>query len=87
MKFVYPMNKDSVEIMRNYFDVENLPTEFGGKATLTYDHQEFSKLMVEDDEKTATFWALSNKHKHGVVNGYGGAEVVPEPAALVLPAS
>ncbi|KAG5543212.1 hypothetical protein RHGRI_016085 [Rhododendron griersonianum] len=87
VKFVYPMNKDSVEIMRSYFDVDNLPTEFGGKATLKYDHEEFSRLMVEDDEKTAAFWGFSDKHKHGVGNGYGGAEVVPEPAALVPPAS
>lgn len=87
VKFVYSMNKDSVEVMRSYFDVDNLPTEFGGKATLKYDHNEFSRSMVEDDEKTATFWDVSDKHKHGVGNGYSGAEVVPEPTALVSPAS
>lgn len=81
------MNKDSVEVMRSYFDVDNLPTEFGGKATLKYDHNEFSRSMVEDDEKTATFWDVSDKHKHGVGKGYSGAEVVPEPTALVSPAS
>ncbi|KAF2324570.1 hypothetical protein GH714_015349 [Hevea brasiliensis] len=32
VKFVYPKNVDSVELMRSYFDDENLPTEFGGKA-------------------------------------------------------
>lgn len=87
VKFVYSMNKDSVEVMRSYFDVDNLPTEFGGKATLTYDHDEFSRSMVDDDEKTVTFWGSSDKHKHGVGNGYSGTEVVPEPTALVPPAS
>ncbi|KAL6954901.1 hypothetical protein U1Q18_005809 [Sarracenia purpurea var. burkii] len=80
VKFVYPMNKDSVELMRSYFDVDNLPTEFGGKATLTYNHEEFSKLMFEDDEKTANLWGLSDKHEH-TTNGYSGSEVAPEPAS------
>ncbi|XP_057469715.1 phosphatidylinositol transfer protein PDR16 [Actinidia eriantha] len=87
VKFVYPMNKESVELMRSYFDVDNLPTEFGGKATLKYDHDEFSRLMMEDDEKTSTFWGSSDKHKHGSSNGYSGAEVVPEPTSLAPPAS
>ncbi|GFY86158.1 Sec14p-like phosphatidylinositol transfer family protein [Actinidia rufa] len=87
VKFVYPMNKESVELMRSYFDVDNLPTEFGGKATLKYDHDEFSRMMIEDDEKTATFWGSSDKHKHGSSNGYSGAEVVAEPTSLAPPAS
>ncbi|GJR95764.1 CRAL-TRIO domain-containing protein [Tanacetum coccineum] len=61
VKFVYPKNNESVEIMQSCFDVDNLPTEFGGKATMKYDHQEFSKLMVEDDVKTAKFWGLDQK--------------------------
>ncbi|KAJ0536118.1 putative CRAL-TRIO lipid binding domain, CRAL/TRIO domain, CRAL/TRIO domain superfamily [Helianthus annuus] len=58
VKFVYPKNKESVEIMQSCFDADNLPTEFGGKATMKYDHEEFSKLMVQDDLKTAKFWGL-----------------------------
>nr|GEW11454.1 random slug protein 5-like [Tanacetum cinerariifolium] len=61
VKFVYPKNNESVEIMQSCFDVDNLPTEFGGKATMKYDHQEFSKLMVEDDVKTTKFWGLDQK--------------------------
>lgn len=61
VKFVYPKNKESVDIMQSCFDVDNLPTEFGGKATMKYDHQEFSRLMVEDDVKTAKFWGLDQK--------------------------
>ncbi|KAL4297616.1 hypothetical protein GQ457_12G019440 [Hibiscus cannabinus] len=58
VKFVYPKNKDSVELMRSYFDEENLPTEFGGKAILEYNHEEFSKQMVQDDTKSATLWGI-----------------------------
>ncbi|KAL5713498.1 hypothetical protein ACHQM5_015567 [Ranunculus cassubicifolius] len=61
IKFVYPENKESVELMRSYFDVENLPAEFGGNAKLQYDHQEFSRMMVEDDVKGARVWGIDNE--------------------------
>lgn len=28
VKFVYPKNKDSMEVMSSYFDEENLPTDY-----------------------------------------------------------
>ncbi|KAF5762321.1 putative CRAL-TRIO lipid binding domain, CRAL/TRIO domain, CRAL/TRIO domain superfamily [Helianthus annuus] len=58
IKFVYPSDKASIEVIKSYFDTENLPSEFGGNANfnLKYDHEEFSKLMAEDDIKTARFW-------------------------------
>ncbi|CAI9284183.1 unnamed protein product [Lactuca saligna] len=61
VKFVYPKNNESVELMKSYFDVDNLPTEFGGKATMKYDHQEFSKLMARDDVKASQFWGFDEK--------------------------
>ncbi|KAG7990165.1 hypothetical protein I3843_02G011800 [Carya illinoinensis] len=64
VKFAYPKNKESVELMKTFFDVENLPSEFGGKATLKYDHEEFSRLMAQDDVKTAKFWGLDEKPQH-----------------------
>ncbi|KAJ9166097.1 hypothetical protein P3X46_020892 [Hevea brasiliensis] len=85
VKFVYPKNVDSVELMRSYFDDENLPTEFGGKAILEYDHEEFSRLMVQDDVKSASFWGFDNKHQEAT-NGHHDAEVAPEPIGLVPPA-
>ncbi|CAK9176358.1 unnamed protein product [Ilex paraguariensis] len=86
VKFVYPKNKDSVELMRSYFDVDNLPGEFGGKATLNYDHEEFSRLMAEDDVKAAKLWGFDDKH-HSGANGYSGAEVAAEPEVLAAVAS
>lgn len=78
VKFVYPKNKDSVELMRSYFDVDNLPTEFGGKATLQYDHEEFSRQMAQDDVKTSKLWGLDKN----LSNGFAGAEVAPEPGCV-----
>ncbi|KAA8531879.1 hypothetical protein F0562_006404 [Nyssa sinensis] len=86
IKFVYPNNKESEEVMKSFFDVENLPSEFGGQASLKYDHEEFSRLMAQDDVKTANFWGFGNKSCHAT-NGYSGADVAPEPLSLAPPAS
>ncbi|KAK8693080.1 hypothetical protein V6N13_070677 [Hibiscus sabdariffa] len=83
VKFVYPKNKDSVELMQLYFDVGNLPGEFGGDATLKYDHEEFSRLMAQDDVKTAKFWGIDEK-PHQIGNGHS---VAPEPAPIAQRAS
>ncbi|KAK4599743.1 hypothetical protein RGQ29_009685 [Quercus rubra] len=86
VKFVYPKNKDSVELMRTYFDEQNLPKEFGGKALLNYDYEEFSKMMTQDDVKSAALWGLDVKLQQAG-NGYSGAEVAPEPVCLTPAAS
>ncbi|KAJ7952997.1 Random slug protein 5 [Quillaja saponaria] len=86
VKFVYPKDKDSIEIMKSFFDIENLPNEFGGKATMKYDHEEFSRLMAEDDVKTAKFWGVDEQTFHNL-NGHYGEEVVPEPIPLAPVAS
>ncbi|KHN22257.1 CRAL-TRIO domain-containing protein C23B6.04c [Glycine soja] len=83
MKFVYPNNKDSVELMKCYFDEENLPIEFGGKGILNYNHEEFSRLMARDDLKSAAFWGSESDDKLSSYVGnksHSGAEVAPEPA-------
>jgi hypothetical protein len=85
VKFVYPKNKDSVELMRSYFDEENLPSTLGGKSILNYNHEEFSKIMVQDDLKCADFWGSSDdklsNHRHC------SAEVAPEPLCNETPAT
>ncbi|KAL9264898.1 RER1D-like protein [Drosera capensis] len=77
VKFV----KDSVELMRSYFDVENLPNEFGGKSTLEYDHKQVSTRMLEDDIKSEKFWGSATKASY-FANGNTKAEVVPEQVLL-----
>ncbi|KAG5079215.1 hypothetical protein JHK86_003280 [Glycine max] len=82
VKFVYPNNKDSVELIKSLFPTENLPSEFGGKTSLNYDHEEFSRLMTEDDVKTAKFWGLDEKPFNPPKKGHSGAEVAPEPVPV-----
>ena len=57
-KFVYPKSKESLELMKSYFDLKNLPKAFGGNTTIEYNHEKFTKLMVEDDKKKAKFWGF-----------------------------
>ncbi|KAK3224107.1 hypothetical protein Dsin_011132 [Dipteronia sinensis] len=87
VRFVYTKSKDSGEYMRSIIDIENLPSEFGGKATLNYDHEEFSRLMAEDDVKTAKFWGFDDKSSYQVTNGHLEAVVAPVPAHHAPPAS
>ncbi|XP_048130629.1 CRAL-TRIO domain-containing protein C23B6.04c isoform X1 [Rhodamnia argentea] len=89
VKFVYPKNKDSVELMRSFFDEENLPTEFGGRAKLKYDHEEFSRLMAQDDIKAANSWGFDRQPEKVFHLGskHYGAEVVPEPVGVAPSAS
>lgn len=83
VKFVYPKNKDSVELMKSYFDMDNLPNELGGKANLKYDHEEFSRQMTQDDVKAAKFWSFDIHHTE--TNGYSAAEVAPKTECLAPP--
>lgn len=80
VKFVYPKNKESMEIMQSCFDADNLPIEFGGKTTLKYDHEEFTKLMIEDDKKTAKYWGFDQK-----TNGNAAPAAVAEEPGLLSP--
>lgn len=62
--------------MKSLFDVENLPREFGGQATLNYDHEDFSRLMAQDDVKTAKFWGFDEK-PFQVMKNHSETEVAP----------
>lgn len=86
INFVYPNNKASMELMQTFFDTENLPSEFGGKATLKYDHEEFSRLMLQEDVKTAEYWGFDDKASNNG-NDCSQAGVAPEPLSLPLPVS
>lgn len=72
--------------MKTLFDLENLPREFGGKATLKYDHEEFSRMMAEDDVKTAKLWGFDER-AYPIMNGHSGAAVAQEPMPISQPAS
>ena len=58
VKFVYPKNGESSSLLEEFFDMDKLQSSFGGKNNQQYDHEEFSKLMHQDDVKTAEYWAI-----------------------------
>lgn len=85
VKFVYPKNEESLELMHKTFDIEILPVDFGGKNKVEYDHEEFSRLMAKDDVIAASMWGSSEKTNRATC-GHSTSEVAPEPSSLA-PAS
>lgn len=61
VKFVYPKNEECSSFMQQVFDFDKLPTAFGGNNESEYDNEEFSKLMRQDDIKTAQYWMSDDK--------------------------
>ena len=61
VKFVYPKSGESTSLLEEVFDMDKLQSSFGGKNNYQYDHAEFSKLMQQDDVKTAEYWAMGEK--------------------------
>ncbi|KAF0910361.1 hypothetical protein E2562_001539 [Oryza meyeriana var. granulata] len=89
VNFVYLKNEESMKIMHRYIDPEVLPIEFGGKNNVVYNHEEYSKLMMKDDIKMASFWASDTKadHVNRVINEHSGPEVTPQSSLLAAKAS
>lgn len=79
VKFVYPKNEESMELMRMHFDLEALPLEFGGKSNIVYNHEEFSRLMAKDDIRMADAWGLADKNSCPS-SEHSSSEVSPKPA-------
>lgn len=61
VKFVYPKNEECSSFMQQVFDFDKLPKAFGGNNESEYDNEEFSKLMRQDDIKTAQYWMSDDK--------------------------
>ncbi|CAL9049964.1 uncharacterized protein LOC135637250 isoform X2 [Musa acuminata AAA Group] len=60
-KFIYPKNKESMELLRKHFDLDVLPVEFGGRNQVQYNHEEFSKMMIAEDAVKASLRSLEEK--------------------------
>lgn len=66
IRFVYPKSEESMEELKQHFDMETLPVQFGGRNDTRYDHEEFSRMMTKDDLKAAALWGLEEKPENGV---------------------
>ncbi|VAI01876.1 unnamed protein product [Triticum turgidum subsp. durum] len=84
LNFVYKENEESMKTMYSHIDPEVLPVEFGGKNNVVYNHEDYSKLMIKDDIKRASFWAADVSH---VVNVDSVPEVKPQSSLIVAKAS
>ncbi|NP_001145624.1 uncharacterized protein LOC100279110 [Zea mays] len=89
VNFVYQKDEESMKVMYKYIDPEVLPVEFGGKSNVVYNHEEYSELMIQDDIKTASFWAVDAKTNHAnpAINGTLVPEVAPQSSSLAAKAS
>lgn len=78
-----------MKILHKYIDPEVLPVEFGGKNNVVYSHEEYSKLMVKDDIKMASFWASDTKtdHVNKVINEHSVPEVTQQSSLVAAKAS
>lgn len=61
VKFVYPKNDESMDLLKQRFDIDVLPVQFGGRSAAEYNHEEFSRMMIKDDIKAAGVWGLEHK--------------------------
>ncbi|TVU45306.1 hypothetical protein EJB05_04813 [Eragrostis curvula] len=86
VNFVYLKDEGSMKVMYKYIDPEVLPVEFGGKASVEYNHEEYSELMRKDDVRTASFWDADAKTDH-VTNGTLVPEVTPQSSVVAAKAS
>ncbi|KAK1256734.1 hypothetical protein QJS04_geneDACA003710 [Acorus gramineus] len=66
VKFVYLKNAESMELMQRLFDIDILPTGFGGRDNSSYDHEEFSRLRATDDIKSAKLWGFDDTRSASV---------------------
>ncbi|TVU45330.1 hypothetical protein EJB05_04814, partial [Eragrostis curvula] len=88
VNFVYAKDEESMKLMHRYIDPEVLPVEFGGKNNVVYNHEEYSKLMVKDDVKAASFWAdAKTDHANHDTNGTFVPEVTPQSSLVAAKAS
>ncbi|KAI5064104.1 hypothetical protein GOP47_0020774 [Adiantum capillus-veneris] len=58
--FVNPNNPESLNLMEELFDMDNLSMAFGGKRMEVYDHEKNGRQMLEDDTRAAAYWELTN---------------------------
>ncbi|CAM6116131.1 unnamed protein product [Calypogeia fissa] len=58
VKFVYTSKPESVKVVDELFDLDELEVPFGGRNPKLYNHQDYANQMKLDDAKTAAYWKL-----------------------------
>jgi len=87
LNFVYLKDEESMKVLYKCIDPEVLPVEFGGKNSVVYNHEEYSKLMLQEDIETSSFWEDDAKTVDHTVNGNLVPDVAPQSPLLAAKAS
>jgi hypothetical protein len=84
---VYLKDEESMKVLYKCIDPEVLPVESGGKNSVVYNHEEYSKLMLQEDIETSSFWEDDSKTVDHTVNGTLVPDVAPQSPLLAAKAS
>ncbi|AQK56508.1 Sec14p-like phosphatidylinositol transfer family protein [Zea mays] len=60
VKFVYSDRPDTMKIMEDLFNMDELECAFGGKNPATFNINDYAARMREDDKKMPSFWSPEN---------------------------
>ncbi|KAI8550462.1 hypothetical protein RHMOL_Rhmol06G0108400 [Rhododendron molle] len=60
VKFVYSEDPNTLKIMEEEFDVDQLESAFGGKDNADFDFGKYSEWMIEDDKRMKSQWKGGN---------------------------
>ncbi|WVZ73628.1 hypothetical protein U9M48_021913 [Paspalum notatum var. saurae] len=60
VKFVYSDRPDTMKIMEELFNMDDLESAFGGKNPATFNINDYALRMREDDKKMPSFWSPEN---------------------------
>ncbi|WVZ60337.1 hypothetical protein U9M48_010380 [Paspalum notatum var. saurae] len=86
LNFVYQKDEESMQALYKCIDPEVLPVEFGGKNNVVYNHEEYSKSMLQDDIKTSRFWEDDAKIVNHAINGTFVPDVAPQSSLIAAKA-
>ncbi|CAL4918782.1 unnamed protein product [Urochloa decumbens] len=87
LNFVYMKDEESMKVLYKCIDPEVLPVDFGGRNNVEYNHEDYSKLMLEDDIKTSSFWADDSKTVNHVASGTFVPDVTHQSSLIAAKAS
>lgn len=60
VKFVYSDRPDTMKIIEDIFNMDELEHAFGGKNPATFNINDYAVRMREDDKKMPSFWSPEN---------------------------
>jgi hypothetical protein len=60
VQFVYSDRPDTMKIIEDLFNMDELESAFGGKNPATFNINDYAVRMREDDKKMPSFWSPEN---------------------------